>query len=40
MVLSFTVLGRSLIHIWNSNGPKTDPQGTPSVIFSHAEKIV
>jgi hypothetical protein len=39
-VLSFMVLGRSLTYIRNSSGPKTDPSGTPSVIFSHAEKLV
>jgi hypothetical protein len=39
-VLSFTVLGRLLTYIRNSRGPKTDPWGTPAVIFSHAEKFV
>jgi len=39
-VLSFTVLGRSLTYIRNTNGPKADPSGTPSVILSHAEKLV
>jgi hypothetical protein len=39
MVLSLTVLGRLLTCIRNSSRPKTDPWGTPSVIFSHAEKL-
>ena len=39
-VLSFTVLGKSLTYLRNSRGPKTSPWGTPSVIFSHAEKLV
>jgi hypothetical protein len=38
-VLLLTVLGRSLTYIRNSSGPKTDPWGTLSVIFSHAEKL-
>jgi len=39
-VLSFMVLGRSLTYTRKSSGPKTDPRGTPSVIFSCAEKLV
>jgi len=39
-VLSFTVLGKSLTYIRNSSGHKTDLWGSPSVIFSHAEKLV
>ena len=27
-------------NITNGSGPKTDPWGAPSVIFSHAEKLV
>ena len=33
--ISLTVPGRSLIYIKNSNGPSTDPCGTPCFTFSH-----
>jgi len=33
------VLGRSFTYIRNSSGPKTDAWGTPSIIFSNAEKL-
>ena len=40
ILLSFMVLGKSLMCIRNNSGPKTEPWGTPSVIFFHAEKLV
>ena len=40
ILLSFMVLGKSLTYIRNNSGPKTEPWGTPSVIFFHAEKLV
>jgi len=40
ILLSFMVLGKSLIYIRNNNGPKTEPWGTPSVIFFHVEILV
>ena len=38
-VLLFTVLGKSFMYMRNNRGPKTDPWGTPLVIFFHAENL-
>jgi hypothetical protein len=40
ILLSFIVLGKSLMYIGNNSGPKTEPWGTPSVIFFHADELV
>ena len=32
-----TIFGKSLMHTRNSKGPKTDPWGTPSIIFTQLE---
>jgi len=36
--LSDTLLERSLTYIRNSNGPRTEPCGTPCCTSSHLEK--
>ena len=36
----FDIFGKSLIYIRNKSGPRTEPWGTPHVIYLVSEKIL
>jgi hypothetical protein len=36
----FVMHGKSLLYTLNSNGPKTDPQGTPCLTTTHSNRRV